>query len=81
MLFSQELMWERVRGRAEGRAEGIAEGRAEGQDIERQENALLLQALREAGREGEIIEAVTDPATRQVLLAEFGIAIQPSTDL
>lgn len=69
MLFSQELMWERARGRAEGR------------DIERRENALLLQALREVGREGEIFEATIEPGVREKLLAEFGIAIQPDTNL
>ena len=56
----------RVQGRAEGRAEGREEG------IERY--GLLVNALLDTGRADDIRKAGTDPAFRDSLFAEFGIA-------
>ena len=62
MTFEDELEAERIWARKEGR------------DAEADENARLARALQAAGREGELVGAMVDPAARDRLLAEFGIA-------
>ena len=68
----------RAEGREEGRAEGREEGRAEGRDEVLKEeadvNRRLVMALREAGREGELADALLDPLVKARLLEEFAIA-------
>ena len=61
-------------GLAEGREEGLAEGRAEGLKEEADVNRRLVMALRAAGREGELAEALLDSQVKARLLKEFAIA-------
>ena len=64
----------RAEGREEGRAEGRVEGKAEGHEEGVERYGLLVNALLDAGRADDIRKAGTDPAFRDSLFAEFGIA-------
>ena len=57
-------------GRTEGRAEGRSVGRAEGAD----RMASLVSVLLKAGRADDAFKASEDPAYREQLFKEFGIA-------
>lgn len=59
----------RAEGLAEGRAKGLAEGRAEGHaDITR-----LAQAMKADGREGELLDALSDREKVAALMSEYGL--------
>lgn len=68
-------------GREKGEAIGLAKGEAMGREKGLEEGAALLQkrfaslavALRETGRDGELMGAVADSNTLEALCAEFGI--------
>ena len=60
----------RDEGRKEGRAEGRKEGRAEGLD----EAARLVARLFAEGREDDLRRAADDPAFRDALIKEYGLA-------
>ena len=66
------------KGLAEGRTEGRAEGRAEGRSVGRAEGAdrmaSLVSVLLKAGRTDDAFKASEDPAYREQLFKEFGIA-------
>ena len=47
------------------------EGRREAVDLDRR----LAEALRDAGRGDELMDALLDPARREALLAEFGLGL------
>ena len=78
MLKQEARVQGRAEGRAEGREEGREEGRAEGKAEGREEGieryGLLVNALLDAGRVDDIRKASADPAFRDSLFAEFGIA-------
>gem|GEM_PF-2645831 len=58
------------KGLAEGRTEGRSVGRAEGAD----RMASLVSVLLKAGRTDDAFKASEDPAYREQLFKEFGIA-------
>jgi predicted transposase YdaD len=66
-LFKEEG---REEGRIQGRAEGRAVGRAEGET----KLGILINKLMALGRIGDIEKAATDPASRDRLYTEFGMA-------
>ena len=78
MLKQEARVQGRAEGRAEGREEGREEGRAEGKAEGREEGieryGLLVNSLLDAGRVDDIRKASADPAFRDSLFAEFGIA-------
>ena len=77
MNFEDELRAERLYGERKGRADGLAKGREEGlkdgRKEGRAEGMALARALADAGRADELVAAMTDPATYERLLGEFGI--------
>ena len=66
------------KGLAEGRTEGRAEGRAEGRSVGRAEGADRMASLGDLllkkGRTEDLKRSFSDPAYREQLFKEFGIA-------
>jgi len=60
-------------GLEQGREQGLEQGREQGREEEQRINALLTQALADAGRVDELSSAMLNPAVREALLKELNI--------
>lgn len=60
-------------GLAEGRAKGLAEGLAKGRVEGHADIARLAQAMKADGREGELLDALSDQGKVAALMSEYGL--------